>query len=127
MSIGIYIFLITFLVAIVSSVIIACISYKYEISKVSKENLKLLQFKVKKNKIDCCFLDAEGKKYIMHIRRFLLRKKYIPEEFAIESNPRTNYYHHIKSELKVGKEYNVTFYFSLSDEKFMLSLEKKLE
>lgn len=64
------------------------------------------------------------KKYIIHIKRFLLRKKYIPEEFAIESNPRTNYYNHIKSELKVGKGYNVAFYSSLSDEKFMLLLEK---
>ena len=127
MSIDLYIFLITFLVANVSSVIIACISYKYEISKVSKENLKLLKFKVKKNKIDCCFLDVEGKKYIIHIKRFLLRKDYIPEEFAIESNPRTYYYNHIKSELEVGKEYNVIFYSSLSDEKFMLLLKTKLE
>lgn len=35
-------------VTIVGCAIIACFSYKYEISNVSKENLKLIKFKINK-------------------------------------------------------------------------------
>ena len=110
---------------LIFGVVVYLVGGKYAICKKIKRNLKLIKIKVKTNKIDCLFLDIDNEKeYIIHIRRFLLRKKYIPKKFAIESTPRTNYYNHIKSELKVGKEYNVTFYRSNIDENFILLLEK---
>lgn len=45
------IYLIDIGVAILAAVISLLLSYKYEISTVFKENLKLIKFKAKKNKI----------------------------------------------------------------------------
>lgn len=112
----------------VGSIIYLICTYKYAMDFEFKGNLKLLKFKVKKNKIDCCFLDVEAEeKYVIHIRRFLLRKKYIPKEFAIENSPRTYYYNHIKSILEIEKEYFVIGYNTESEKKYMLSLEERLE
>lgn len=124
------IYLITFGLTIVGCIIFAIFKFNYGIDEdykdVFNKNLKLIKYKVKKNKIDCCFLDIEeGKKFILHIRRFLLRKDFIPEEFAIESNPRTFYYNYIKSELENEKEYEVTFYESATKKIFLLCLEEK--
>lgn len=123
------IFLITFGLMIVSCIIFAICLLNYGIDDeivYNNKNLKLIKYKVKNNKVDCYFFDVvTSKKYIIHIRRFLLRKKIIPEEFAIESNPRTFYYNYITSKLENEKEYEVTFYKSATQKNFLLCLKEK--
>lgn len=123
------IFLITCGLIIVSIIIFAFCLFNYGIDDkeiYTNKNLKLIKYKVKNNKVDCCFFDVvTSEKYIIHIRRFLLRKDFIPEELAIESNPRTFYYNYITSKLENEKEYEVTFYESANQKIFLLCLEEK--
>lgn len=125
------IFLIILGIFILSLVIHFFWQVKYGIDETYKsitynKNLKLIKYKVKNNKVDCCFFDVvTSEKYIIHIRRFLLRKDFIPEELAIESNPRTFYYNYITSKLENEKEYEVTFYESATQKIFLLCLEEK--
>lgn len=123
------IFLITCGLIIVSIIIFAFCLFNYGIDDkeiYTNKNLKLIKYKVKNNKVDCCFFDVvTSEKYIIHIRRFLLRKDFIPEELAIESNPRTFYYNYITSKLENEKEYEVTFYESATQKIFLLCLEEK--
>lgn len=123
------IFLITCGLIIVSIIIFAFCLFNYGIDDkeiYTNKNLKLIKYKVKNNKVDCCFFDVvTSEKYIIHIRRFLLRKDFIPEELDIESNPRTFYYNYITSKLENEKEYEVTFYESATQKIFLLCLEEK--
>lgn len=123
------IFLITCGLITVSIIIFAFCLFNYGIDDkeiYTNKNLKLIKYKVKNNKVDCCFFDVvTSEKYIIHIRRFLLRKDFIPEELAIESNPRTFYYNYITSKLENEKEYEVTFYESATQKIFLLCLEEK--
>lgn len=123
------IFLITCGLIIVSIIIFTFCLFNYGIDDkeiYTNKNLKLIKYKVKNNKVDCCFFDVvTSEKYIIHIRRFLLRKDFIPEELAIESNPRTFYYNYITSKLENEKEYEVTFYESATQKIFLLCLEEK--